>query len=192
MTCLWYLSCTTSALALPDRAMSAYGHLRSVPLGWTGAGTSNDMPLVGWDSCTRWSLESFVIYPFWTHQVSCRHQKRVISLPQTFRLISRTILWPVLWILNSQWHHFRIRVNFCWPYLEIPAGDMDLGLSLRCCRPLRDVSKNTKSVLSEVLGPLIRLGARRDHRIYVPKSHSYLLTQGFGAENKLFSVISYF
>ena len=40
---------------------------------------------------------------------------------------------------------------------------MDLGLSLWCLRHYRDVPKNTKSVLSEVLGPLIRLGARRDH-----------------------------
>ena len=85
-----------------------------------------------------------------------------------------------------------MHVEFCDLSFDKTAGDIDLGLSLWCLRHYRDVPKNTKSVLCEVLGPLIRIGARRDHRIYVPKSHSCLLTQGFGTENKLFSVILYF
>ena len=147
---------------------------------------------IGWDSCARWTLENFVNYPVWTHQVSRRDPKRIISLPRTIRLISRTIWWPVLWILNSQRRHFWIQVEFYDHSFEKTAGDIDLDLSLWCLRHYRDVSKNTKSVLCEVLGPLIRIGARRDHRIYVPKSHSWFLTQGFGTENKLLSVISYF
>ena len=113
-----------------------------------------------------------MIYPVWTHHVSCRNPKRIISLPPTIRLISWTIWWPVLWILNSQRRHFRIQVEFCGLSFEKTVEDIDPGLCLWCGRHFRDVPKNTKSVLCEVLGPLIRLGARRHREISLPKSFS--------------------
>ena len=41
--------------------------------------------LLGWDSCTRRSLENFVFYPFWTHHVFCRLPKTDCFLPSSIQ-----------------------------------------------------------------------------------------------------------